>query len=196
MRGKKVLLIAIALTLLLAALVLISRRRSEQSVAKSVASAPDGAFLVQVERPVLSGRPIWDAPRAILGYGDRELRFGDMNPGAKIGVVAPTHLELSADGWELVIESDGRGRLLTGTHLIFPLTLPGRTLKLNCYPANPAVGRFNTTARTGSDRLDGDFLLQLPECTNATSGKTTAGLPAFTVRGSFKGLQGNTKMME
>jgi len=188
--GKKILLIIIALTVFLAGLLLL-RRRNKHPETPSVANAQDGSFLVQVERPVLSGRPIWEVPRAIFGDGDRDLRFGDMSPGAKVGRVASTHLELSADGgWDLIIESDGQGRVLAGTRLLFTLSLPGRNLKLNCYPADPAVGDFNTVARAGSDRLDGEFLLKLPACKNAVSGKNTAGLPTFTVRGSFKGLKG------
>src|SRR5262245_36346869 len=163
MRGKKILLIIVGLTLLLAVLLLMLRRRNEQSVTASVASAPDGVFVVQVVRPAFSGRPIWEVPRAILGDGgDRDLRFSDMTPGAKVVHVGPTGLELSADGgWELVIVSDDQGRVLPGTHLMFTLKLPGRDpLKLNCGPADPAVGHFNATARAGSDKVDGDFLLK------------------------------------
>ena len=196
MRGKKILLIIVGLTLILAVLLLMLRRRTEQSVTASVASAQDGAFLVQVERPAFSGRPIWEVPRAIFGDGDRDLKFSEMTPGAKVEHVGPTRLELSVDGdWELVIVSDDQGRVLPGTHLMFPLTLPGRTLKLNCRPADPAVGYFNVTARAGSDRFDGDFLLKLNACKNAVSGKNTGGLPVFTVRGGFKGLPRITKMV-
>jgi len=197
MRGKKILLIIVGLLLLLAVLPLMLRRRTEQSVTARVASAQDGAFLVQVERPAFSGRPIWEVPRALLGDGDRDLRFGDMTPGAKVEHVGPTRIELSADGgWDLVIVSDDQGRVLPGTHLMFTLTLPGKALKLNCRPADPGVGHFNATARAGSDKFDGDFLLKLSECKNAVSGKRTAGLPVFTVRGGFKGLLRITKMVD
>jgi hypothetical protein len=112
-----------------------------------------------------------------------------MSPGARIGNVGSNRVELSADGWELVIESNGQGRVSAGTRLVFSLTLPGRSpLGLNCRPAEPAEGHFNTTAHAGSDKIDGDFFLRLPQCKNAVSGKNTAGLPTFTVRGSFKGL--------
>src|SRR5215510_10148717 len=97
MRGKKILLITVGLTLLLAVLPLILRRRTEQSVTASMAKAPDGAFLVQVERPAFSGRPIWEVPRALLGDGDRDLRFGNVTPGARVKQVGPTRLELSVD---------------------------------------------------------------------------------------------------
>src|SRR5215510_13954002 len=106
MRGKKILVIIIALALLFAILLLLLQRRTSQSEGASITAAPDGSFLVQVERPVLSGRPIWEVPRAIFGDGDRELRFGNLSPGAMFGIVSSHRLELSADGgWDLLIES-------------------------------------------------------------------------------------------
>jgi hypothetical protein len=196
--GKKILLIVVGLTLLLAVIGLMLRRRSEQSVATSVANAPDGTFLIRVERPALSGRPIWESPKAIFfGETDPRLNFSDMSPGAKIGSVTPTHLEIIGDGgWGLVIESDSQGRTLAGTRLAFPLTLGDRQLKLDCRPADAALGNFNAIARRDQDRLDGSFLLKLGQCKNAVSGKNTAGLPVFTVRGSFKGLPRTNKMVE
>ena len=195
MRGKKILTIIVALTLLLAVLLLIFRRRSDGTATAGVANARDGSFLVQVERPVLSGRPIWEVPRAILGDGDRDLRFGDTSPGAKVGSVKTNHLELSADGgWELVIESDGKGQVSAGTRLVFTLKLFDRHLRLNCRPAEPAFGYFNVTPRADSDRLDGDFFTKLTACKNAESGKNTAGLPTFTLHGSFKGLPRSATM--
>jgi hypothetical protein len=190
-------LIVVALTLLLAVvLLLLLRYRKNQLELASVADEPDGSFVVQVERPVLSGRPIWEVPRAILGTGDRDLRFGHMSASAAFGAVGSRRLELNADGgWDLLIESDGRGRVTEGTRLLFTLILFDRQLKLNCRPADSEVNHFNTTARAGSDKLDGNFFLYLTQCKNAESGKNTAGLPAFTVRGSFKGLpqSGNVK---
>ena len=108
----------------------------------------------------------------------------EIHPGAKIGSVSPTHLEITADGgWDLVIESDSDGRILAGTRLMFTLYLSDRQLKLNCRPADVAVGNFNAIAGADSDTLDGSFLLKLSQCKNAVSGKNTAGLPVFTVRG-------------
>src|SRR5437762_10689417 len=150
MLGKKTLITIIALVLMLAVLLLLLRRRADQPATAGVASAQDGSFFVQVERPILSGRPIWEVPRAIFGDGDRELRFGDMSPGAKIGSVGSNRVELSADGWELVIESNGQGRVSASTRLVFSLTLPGRKIPLKCQPAEPAEGYINTTAHAGS----------------------------------------------
>ena len=189
MRSKKSLILIIVVALIiLAGVALLLRRRADQTVTARIANAKDGSFFVQVERPILSGRPIWDVPRALFGDRDSELRFGDQSPGAKFGDARFNHVELKADGWELVIESNGQGEISTGTHLVFTLPLPGRNLRLDCRPSEPADGHFLTTLQTGSDKIDGGFIVLLTRCKNADSGKNTAGLPSFTLRGGFKGL--------
>ena len=187
MTEKKVLIIIVPLALLLVSLPLLLKRRATPAEVASIASAPDGSFLVKVEMPVLSGRPPWDIPRAVFGERDPEMKFGDKSPGAKVGSVGPNHLELSADEWELVVESDGQGRVSAGTRLVFP-TKPGGKTRFNCRHTDPTFGYFRTNAAADSNKLDGNFLLRLPECKNAVSGKTTAGQPVYTVYGSFKGL--------
>lgn len=189
MAGKKILVVVVAVIILVAALLLTLTGRNDQEGKASMATLPDGSFLVQVRRPAFSGRPIWEVPRAIFGDGDRALKFTDTSQGAKVGAVGPDRLELSADdGWELVISGDGQGRVLADTHLAFTLKLFDREIRLNCRPGDPAVGRFTTNTRAGSDRLDGEFFLKLSQCKNAVSGKNTAGLPVFTLVGGFKGL--------
>jgi hypothetical protein len=119
----------------------------------------------------------------------RELRFDHTSPGAKIGSVGHDRLELSADGWELFIETDGEGRVAPGTHLVFPTGLGGRQVRLYCRPADRATGYLRTTTRAGSDELGGRFLVELATCKNAESGKAIEWPPApLTVRGSFEGL--------
>src|SRR5262245_43185198 len=110
-----------------------------------------------------------------------------MSPGTQFASVSPTRLELTADGgWDLLIESDGQGRLSDGTRLVFPISFGGGHLLFNCRHADFGFGHFKTTPR--GDKLDGDFLLRLTQCWNTRSGKNTSGLPPFPVRGSFKGL--------
>jgi len=193
MRRMKTLLIVVALALLLACIAVL-RWRPQEPAAESVSStSPDGSFAVQVTKPILARAP-WEIPRAILGTRDEELRFDHTSRGAHVGKVAPDHLELSAeDGWDLLIETDGEGHITPGTRLIFPIVLGNRPLKFNCRPANSAPDHFNTTTRAGSDKLDGSFALRLTQCKNAVSGKNTAGLPVFTVTGSFKGLPQTAK---
>jgi hypothetical protein len=115
------------------------------------------------------------------------LRLRQTSPGAKVAVVTPEGLELSADGgWDLVIESDGKGRVLEGTRLIFPISYGGGSHIFSCRHADSNVGYFNVTER--GDKLDGTFLLRLTQCKNFVSKKNTSGLPPFVVRGNFKGL--------
>jgi hypothetical protein len=119
----------------------------------------------------------------------RELWFDYTSPGAKIGSVGHDRLELSADGWELFIETDVEGRVAPVTHLVFPTGLGGRQVRLNCRPADRANGYLSTTTRAGSDELGGRFLVELATCRNAESGKAIEWPPApLTVRGSFAGL--------
>jgi len=188
MRGRKKLLIILGLALLLGAfLLLFLRWRSNQINTLSLAGAPDGSFVMQIEKPILSLRAPWEVPRAVFGDRDPDLRIRQNSPGVKFGAVTPERLELTADGgWDLIIESDGKGRVLEGTRMIFPMAFGGNPHTFSCRHADSNVGYFNTTGR--GDRLDGNFLLKLIQCKNMKSGKNTSGLPPFPVRGSFKGL--------
>ena len=186
MRGKKILLIIFGLAILLAVLFLLLRQRNQPAVV-NVAGAPEGSFVMQVEKPLFSLRAPWDLPRAILGDRDPELRITQTSPGVHFGAVTPERLELTADGgWDLLIESDGQGQLNEGTRLVFPISFGGGTFVFNCLHADRSVGYYKITAR--GDKLDGDFLLRVTQCKNTRSGKNTSGLPPFPVRGNFKGL--------
>lgn len=194
MRGKKILVIMIVLALLLAGIVVLRLRREKPigpSVSETSLLIGGPAFEVQVEMPAFnSGRAPWEIPGAILGY-DHGPRFNQASPGAQVGKIAPAHIELSADGgWDLLIETDREGRLTQGTHVAFPVKLGGRPLKFNCRPADPIVGYLHTTARTGSDELEGNFELEVSICKNADSGKTAAWpYQPLKVRGNFAGLK-------
>lgn len=119
----------------------------------------------------------------------QELRFDQTSRGAEIGSVGPDRLELRAEGWDLLIDIDGEGRVAPATRLVFPLELGGRNVKLRCRPAAPGVGRLQTTTEAGSDKIGGLFLIELATCENAESGRTTEWPPApLTVRGTFEGL--------
>lgn len=174
-KSRKTSLIIIAVALL-AGLVWLGSRRNEP-VAESVSDTSGGpSFEVRVVVP-RGGLPLGGIlPDSLVKKYDltpRELRFDHTSPGAKIGSIEHNRLELSADGWELFIETDGEGRVTPGTHLVFPTGLGGRRLRLNCQPADRATGSLSTTTRTGSDELGGRFLVELATCKNAESGKTT-----------------------
>jgi hypothetical protein len=197
MRGMKpsmkiwLIIIALALVACLAWLVWLGLR-PENPVTESVLDTSQGpAFEVHVVVP-RGGLPLGGIlPDSLVKKYDltpRELRFDHASPGAKIGSVEHDRLELSADGWELFIETDGEGRVAPGTHLVFPTGLGGRQVRLNCRPADRATGYLSTTTRAGSDELSGRFLVELAICKNAESGKTINWPPApLTVRGSFVG---------
>ena len=193
-KSMKTSLIIIALVVVacLACLVWLGSR-PDNPVTESVSDTSRGpSFEVRVVVP-RGGLPLGGIlPDWLVKKYDltpRELRFDHTSPGARSGSIEHNRLELSADGWELFIETDGEGRVAPGTHLVFPLGLGGRRLRLNCRPADRANGFLRTTTRAGSDALDGRFLVELATCKNAESGKATNWPPAaLTVRGSFAGL--------
>lgn len=193
----RTLLIIIALTLLvgLAGLVWLGSRPDEpdEPFGESVSDTSGGSsFQVRVvvprlARPFAGIFPDWVVKK--LDGTPSELRFDNTSPGAQMASVGPGQLELRADGWNLFIETDGEGRVAPGTHLVFPLALGGRQVRLDCRPADRANGYLLTTTRAGSDELSGSFLVEVATCTNAESGKTTNWPPSpLTVRGSFAGL--------
>ena len=194
MRGKKILVIIIALALLIAGIAALRRRREKPigpSVSETSRLIGGPAFEVQVEMPAFnSGRAPWEIPGVILSY-DHGPRFDQASPGAQVGKITPNHIELSAEaGWNLLIETDGEGRFAQGTHVAFPVKLGGRPLTFNCRPVDPTVGYLHTTARTGSDELEGNFQLEVAICRNAVSGKTAAWpYQPLKVRGNFAGLK-------
>ncbi len=190
--------IALALLACLAGLVWLGSRRDQMDelVGESVSSSSPGpSFEVRVAVPRLARPFAGILPDWVVGKFDGtpgELRFDHTSSGARISRVEPNRLELSADGWEILIETDGEERITAGTHLVFPLALGGRKVRLNCRPADRPIGYLRTTARAGSgemdSRLGGRFLIELATCKNAESGKTIEWPPApLTVRGSFVG---------
>ena len=194
MRGKKIFALIIALALLLACIVALRPRRNKpigQRVSETSRLIGGPAFEVQIAMPAFnSGRAPWEIPGVILG-SDRGPRFDQASPGAQVGKTAANHIELSADGgWDILIETDGEGRLTQGTYVAFPVKLGGRPLQFNCRSADLTVGHLHTTARAGSDELEGSFQLEVASCKNAASGKTAAWpYQPLKVRGNFAGLK-------
>jgi hypothetical protein len=205
-------LIIIALALLacivfLACLVWLQSRPDEPDglVGASVADTSRGpSFEVRVERPRMD-RPFGGIlPKGLEAklFGG-ELRFNHASRGARIGSVGQDRLELSADGWDLLIETDGEGGVAPGTRLIFPIEIAEVQYTLRCRPADLATGYLHTATRKDSGemdgRLDGSFVVELARCEDAKTGKildTEAGgnpgdawpSSPLTLRGSFQGL--------
>ena len=187
----KALLIIIGLALLTCLLWLGSR--PEEPVGASVPDTSRGpSFEVRVDKPRLNRFLFGILPTKIeaklFGNGGYlETAFDHASRGAQIGSVGHDRLELRADGWDLLIETDGQGGITPGTRLVSTTLLAERTLR--CRPADLASGYLRATTRAGSGELDGRFLVELATCENAETGRVIEWPAApLTVRGSFEGL--------
>ena len=167
--------IALALVACVAGIVwLVSRSGDlDRPVGDNVSKTSEGtAFEVNVERPrmdrFLGGILPTMLEEKLIGGA---LRFNHASPGARIGSVATNRLELSAEGWDLLIETDGEGRITQGTRLLFPMEIAEKNYTLRCRPADRANGYLHTTTRRGSNVLEGTFLVELAKCENAETGK-------------------------
>lgn len=188
---KSLIIVGLVLLVCVAGLVWFGSRRDEPADVSVLDTSRGPAFNVRVVMP-RAGLPLGGIlPDSIVKKLDgtpRELRFDHNSPGARIGNAGQNRLELSADGWELLIETDNEGHITSGTRLVFPLGLGGRQVRLNCAPADPATGYLRTNTRAGSNAIGGRFLVELATCKNVESGKTTNWPPApLTVSGSFVG---------
>jgi hypothetical protein len=196
----KISLIIVAVALL-ACLVWLISRPDEPTAANGSGTPGVPSFEVHVEKPRMDRFLFGILPTRLEEklVGDGELRFNQASRGAKIGSVGHNRLELGADGWELLIETDGEGRVTPGTRLVFPMEMAEVQRTLRCRPADTAVGYLQAATRANSDVLDGRFLLELAACVNAETGKIldteAGGSPGdawpstpLTLRGSFNGL--------
>lgn len=160
------------------------------------------SFEVNVEKPRTDRAFFGILPTKVEAklFGVGELRFDQASRGARIGSVEPHHVELSADGWELLIETDGEGRITQGTRLVFPIEIAEKLWTLRCRPADLSNGYLHTNTRAGSNVLDGRFLVELARCEDAKTGKildTEAGAnpgqawpsAPLTLSGRFAGLR-------
>ena len=188
----KKLLITIIAVVLLGGGALLFRWRRDRVRANQVnaASATGGpAFEVNVEAPMLSGRPPWEVPGVILGLSERGPKFDQTSSGAKVINVGRDRLELNADDWNVFIVADGEGRIASGTHLQFPIKLGNRPLNFDCRPADHPSGHLTTNTSANSGEIDGSFVVEVVTCINTKSGKTAAWpYEPLTIRGSFRGL--------
>lgn len=188
--SMKIWLIIIALALLACLVALVSR--PEEPVATNVSGTSGGpSFEVRVVKPRIA-RPLFGIlPKKLeekLEAGG-ERRFDNTSLSAKAGIVEQNRLELTAEGWDLFIETDGEGAVAPATRLVYTTELGGRQVRLRCRPADNSPGYLRTNTRAGSDNLDGSFLIELATCENDDSGKAVKWPPApLTVRGSFAGL--------
>jgi hypothetical protein len=199
-------IISIVLVACLACLVWFVSRTDgpDEMVVTSVSgTSRNPAFEVRVERPRMDrpfGGILGRALEAKLFGG--EPKFTHASPGARMGNVGQHRIELSADGWDLLIETDSEGRINPATRLVFPMELAEKQYSLRCRPADQSKGYLGVTEQAGSGeadvRLEGRFLVELARCEDARTGKildTEAGgnpgqawpSSPLTLRGSFVG---------
>ena len=191
-------IIALALIVCFAGLVWLVSRPDETVVSSGTSGGP--AFEVNVEKPrmdrFLGGILPMGVEAKLIGG---ELRFNHASRGARVGSVGNDRLELSADGWDLLIETDGKGGIAPGTRLVFPIEIAEKKWTLRCRPADRPVGFLDATTRAGSGKFDGRFLIEIAKCEEAETGEildTEAGgnpgdawpSQPLTLRGSFAGL--------
>ena len=195
---KKISLVIIALALLCFAGLVWFLSRPKPTVVSKTSGVP--TFEVNVEKPRMDrflGGILPTGLEAKLIGG--ELRFDHTSRGAKIGNVGNNRLELKADGWDLLIETDGQGGIAPATRLVFPIEIAEKKWTLRCRPADRVTGYFEGIARAGSNEFDGRFLVELAKCEDAVTGEildTEAGgnpgdawpSQPLTLRGSFAGL--------
>ena len=204
MKGsRKTSLIIIALVLLVCLPVVVwFLLRPDERDAASVGSTFQGpSFTVSVEKPrldrFLGGILPTRLEEKLIGGG--ELRFDQASRGARIGNAARDRLELGADGWDLLIQTDSEGRVAPGTRLVFPIEIAEKQWTLRCRPADRPVGYLHASTRAGSDLIDGGFVVEITRCEDARTGKIldteAGGSPGqawpsspLTLRGNFAGL--------
>ncbi len=175
----------------LVGLVWLGSRPDEPTAASVSETSPSPSFEVRVAIPRM-GRPLGGIlPDWVVKKMDgtpSELRFDHKSSGAQIRSVEDGRVELRADGWEFFMEIDGEGKVAPVTHLVFPVALGGRHLRLNCRPADGAKGYLSTSTRPDSGDVVAHFLVELTTCKNVESAKISQWPPAaLTVRGSFVG---------
>ena len=195
--------IALALLACIACLVWLVSRPDEldEPVASTASGTSRGPlFTVRVEKPrmdrFLFGILPLQIEAKLLGG---ELRFDHASRGASVGNVGHNRIELTAEGWDLLIETDAEGKIASGTRLVFPIEIAEKQWTLRCRPADRAIGYLQSTTSAGSGEIDGRFLVELAHCADAKSGEildTEAGgdpgdawpSQPLTLRGNFQGL--------
>jgi hypothetical protein len=195
----KGLLIIFALPLLFGLIILVVLRSGpdERSTAIPNSSPGSPSFEVRVIVPRLQRAfggilPDWVVKK--IGGTVSEVRIDHTSPGAKIGSVENDRLQLSADEWDVLIETDGGQAIAPETRIVFPIDLGGRHVRLRCRPADQIVGHLHTNTSAGSNDLNGEFLVELARCENADSGRTVEWPSRpLTLRGNFAGLHLNRR---
>ena len=179
----KTLVRALGALILLLAIVKVVAESTGKQVPRTSLSEDVPSFEVDIARPFLA-RPLF----GLLSGGP--LHFDHGSPGAAAVHVALDRLELKADGWHLLIETDGQGRIAAGSRVTFPNEYADRLWDMRCRPDEPPTGWLRLAPRVGDERvLDGTFLVEFAACEDAATGAELEWPPAaLTLRGAISGL--------
>lgn len=182
---KALIIIALAL---LAGLFVFGLRRGKPIASNTSNGA---SFEVNVVKPRIA-RPLFGILPTKLEEkleGNQERRFDHKSSGARIGSVGLNRLELGADGWALFIETDDEGKVAPRSYLVYTREIGETQRRLRCRPANQPIGYLRSATRTGSEVIDGSFLVEVATCENDETGRVIEWPPApLIVHGSFRGL--------
>jgi hypothetical protein len=184
---KRLLIIAIVLLVGFVVFVL----RPDAPVAPNFPNTSGPAFQVNVVKP-RSARPLFGILPNMLEEKletNRERQFDHASHGARIGNISPNRLELSADGWAVLIETDTEGNITPASYLVYTREIGETQHRLRCRPEAQPTGYLRTNTRADSNLLDGNFLIKVATCENDETGKVIGWPPSpLTVHGGFKGL--------
>ncbi len=170
---------------LLIGLIVVAPRPDRPVATIDPGSSSGPAFVVQIIRPRL-GLPLGGLlPPELFGL-EAHMGFASTSAGASIGRVSPARVELSADGWDVLVVLDADGWVTPATRAIFEFTFEERLRRVRCQPAEPAVGTLGITTLRDSRELSGHFDIELARCEDADTGVDIGWPPRpLILRGSF-----------
>ena len=179
--------LAILLGFLVVVCVTFIAYRPDRPVATIVPGSSSGpAFVVQIIRPRL-GLPLAGVlPPQLFGI-DAHLGFDSNSPGASVDNVGPRRIELSADGWELVLVLGAQGRATSETQVVFELMFEDQLRKVRCRLGDPNIGTVSTTVLAEGE-LSGSFDVELGPCEDAGTGESLGWPRQLLLHGSFDRL--------
>ena len=149
-------------------------------------SSAGPSFVVQVIRP-REGLPIGGLlPPQWFGV-DAELGF-DSNSFNSSYSLENGLLHLSGADWELRLVRDAAGQFQSESEVVFDLVFEDQTRRVRCKLGVPPLGTFQTS-EIASDEFSGEFVMELPICEDAETGRSLGWPPKpFILRGSFDRL--------
>ena len=133
-------------------------------------SSSSPSFQLQIIRP-RAGLPLAGiAPPELFGV-DAKLEVSSLSNDARYSL-SKDSLDLAAGDWEVHLEFDGDGNLLSDCFAEFPLIFENERQRIRCAPADSPIGRWHFS-RVKQGEYSGSFELELP---HAVHPNTNAGI--------------------